>query len=85
MGPLTRTSKGNQVLLIICDKFKKLMQAIALRPIDALTIPVAFMENWVLRYGVPKAVLSDNGSKFASKFFQVGRKILGIDIYFTSY
>ena len=44
LGPLTKTKKGNRVLLVITDRFTKLTQVIPLRRIHAYAVTVAFVE-----------------------------------------
>lgn len=68
-GPLTNSIKGRRFLLAINEKFSKLTQAIPLRFIYAIYVAETCTEHWVFKYGIPGEVISDNCSKFASKFF----------------
>jgi len=69
LGPLTETKTGNIFLLIIVDRFSKLVRAIPLAGITAADISSAFCRDWVAVYGPPDTVLTDNGPQFASLFF----------------
>jgi hypothetical protein len=42
LGPLTKTKAGNQYLLVISDRFSKLVRTIPLRTITTYTVAVAF-------------------------------------------
>jgi len=86
LGPLPRTAAGNEHLLVIVDRFSKMTRAIPLQRIDAETIAAAFLDNWVAAYGPPATVLSDNGPKLRSTFFQGVCSLLGIsNRYSTTY
>ena len=78
LGPLTKTKKGHRFLVVITERFTKLMQVIPLRRIAAYTVAVAFVEGWICKYGPPKTLISDNGKQFAPKFFQAVRSLLGL-------
>ena len=70
VGPLPRSAKGNQMLLVIQDKHTKWAEFIPLRKATTQTLLKAFRENIISRYGYPKVLITDNGSQFASKIFR---------------
>jgi len=78
LGPLPRTSAGNEHLLVIVHSFSKMTRAVPLERIDAETIAAAFLDHWVAAYGPPATVLSDRGPQFQSTFFQGVYSLLGI-------
>jgi transposase InsO family protein len=84
LGPLTKTSKGYQYLLVIADRFSKLTRTIPLKTITTFEVASAFCHHWVFVYGAPRLLLSDNGTQFNSKFFQACCQILGIHQKFTT-
>ena len=84
LGPLPETAAGNRFVLFIGDRYSKVTQAVPLRTIYAHDVAHAFFKHWILPYGVPLLVLSDNGSQFAAKFFQAVCAVLGIKQLFTS-
>jgi hypothetical protein len=84
LGPLTKTIKGHQYLLVIADRFSKLVRTIPLKTITTFTVASAFCHHWVFIYGAPRLLLSDNGTQFNSKFFQACCQILGIHQKFTT-
>ena len=84
LGPLPRTSGGKEYVLLVTDRFTKLVAAVPLARITAYSVAVAFCEAWAFKYGPPATLLSDNGSQFASKLFQTVCQRFGIDNRFTS-
>jgi len=84
LGPLRKSSKGNEYLLVITDRFSKFTKTVPLRDIRARTVAKAFCDHWVFNFGPPRYVLSDNGKQFASKFFLSVCSTLRIRNLFTS-
>jgi transposase InsO family protein len=84
LGPLPKTSRGNQYVLCICDRFSKMSVAVAMPDQTASTVAREFVDRWVSLFGIPITVLTDNGPCFASKFFKVLTHILGVKHVFAS-
>ena len=84
MGELIRTPRGNKYLLVMCDRFSKLVRTRPLKRVTALAVAEAFVTHWVLVYGPPADLLSDNGSQFASRLFISICRILGVKNKFTT-
>jgi transposase InsO family protein len=84
LGPLTKTIKGHQYILVIADRFSKLVRTMPLTTITTFTVASALYHHWVFVYGAPRLLLSDNGTQFNSKFFQACCQILGIHQKFTT-
>ena len=84
LGELIRTPRGNKYLVVITDRFSKLVRTVPLKRIRASDIADAFVQHWVLVYGPPISVLADNGGQFISKFFQSVCSRLGIKNIFTT-
>lgn len=70
LGELIRTLRGHQYILIITERFPKLVRTITQKRITALTVAKAFVTYKVFVYGPPVPLLSDNSLQFTSKFFQ---------------
>ena len=68
MGPLPE-SQGNKYILLIGDQFSKWYEALALPNQEAKTVAKAFVEHWIVRFGCPVNLHSDQGSNFMSKLF----------------
>ena len=84
LGPLPKTPRGNQHILVMACRFSKLTQVVPLRTATAQTVAAAFCTNWVFKYGAPKQTLSDNGVQFASKLMVAVSQNLGVKNVFTS-
>ena len=65
VGPLPRTKRGNQYVLVICDYATRYPEAIPLRSQEAEVVAEAMVEVFS-RVGVPKEILSDKGTNFMS-------------------
>ena len=77
MGPLPE-SEGNKYILLIGDQFSKWCEAIALPNQEAKTVSRSFVEHWIVRFGCPVNLHSDQGSKFTPKLFRSLCSELGI-------
>ena len=84
LGELIRTPRGNRFLLVITDRFSKLVRTVPLSSISAESVAKAFVTHWVLIYGPPIWLLSDNGKQFTARFFQNVCRILGVENLFTT-
>lgn len=84
LGELIKTKRNNRYLLVITDRFSKLVRTVRLKKITAAAVAIAFVNHWVFVYGPPVHLLSDNGSQFTSKFFQNVCRILGVKNLFTT-
>lgn len=63
----------------MADRYTKLTKAIPNSKTNATTIARIFLEKWVANYGILSKLLSDNGPKFAEKFFMEVCSTLGVD------
>ena len=66
VGPLPRSTNGFKYLLTMMDLFSKFPAAIPLKKVDNLTVIEAMMEVFSC-YGLPKVLLTDQGSVFTSR------------------
>lgn len=67
---LLQTPLSNNFLLVITNRCSKLARTIPLKNITAALAAKAFVTNWLLAYGPPKWLLSNNGKKFTARFVQ---------------
>ena len=65
VGPLPRTTSGYKYLLTAMCLYTKFPEAIPLKKVDNLSVLNAMMEIFS-RYGMPKELLTDQGSVFTS-------------------
>jgi len=64
-------SKGGQhSVLVICDHFTRFAQAIPTRNQTARTTAEAFYSNFIIHYGIPDRIHSDQGAQFESKLIK---------------
>ena len=84
LGELIKTPRGNRYLLVMTDRYSKLTRVVPLRNIKSDTVAKAFVNHWVLAYGPPTYVLTDNGGQFAGKFFADVCRIVGAANLFTT-
>ncbi|CAM8963625.1 unnamed protein product [Rhodiola kirilowii] len=77
MGPLP-SSQGNSFILVAVDYVSKWVEAIASPSCDAKVVMKMFKKVIFPRFGVPRAVISDNGSHFKEKRFESMLKKFGI-------
>jgi hypothetical protein len=64
VGPTDVTNKGNSFILTFRDDLTKLMAAVPVRTQDAETVAREFVQNIVLKYGIPYVILTHQGAKF---------------------
>jgi hypothetical protein len=70
MGPLVRTGRGNQHVLVAIDHLTKWVEIEAVSDTTA-SRTVEFLLNRVcLRHGFPRVVLSDRGTAFTARVFE---------------
>jgi len=84
VGPLPRSQHGNQMLLVLKDRFSKWTELVPLRSATAESLRKSFRECIIARYGVPKVVITDNGVQFASRNFKGFLAEMGISQQFTA-
>jgi Integrase zinc binding domain/Integrase core domain len=84
LGPLPTTIRGNRFMFCITDRFSKMSVAVPLKEQTASVVAQTLVDRCIAVFGIPVTLLSDNGSAFASKFFGVLTKVLGVKQAFTS-
>ena len=78
LGPLPMTKNGNQFILVITCRYSKLTRSIPMSKTTAPFIATSTLNHWILPYGIPESILTDNGSQFIAEFFKTVCYILGI-------
>ena len=66
LGPLPKTKPGNRYLLVMTDRFSKLMRTTLFRTFSMTSVARAFCNHLVFAYVPPALVLTDRGQQFAS-------------------
>ena len=68
MGPITpRSFTGHSCILAATDYFSKWAEAVALREVKKENVVDFIRTHIIYRYGVPKRIISDNGTPFFNK------------------
>lgn len=69
LGPLPRTARGNEYILMIVDQFTKWVECLPLPSQTAEQTAKAFVDQFVARFGCPLQIFTDRGSNFESSLF----------------
>jgi len=83
-GPLTRSRTGNTYAFVAIDSFSKFAMTVPLRSATSDTVISALREKIFAHHGIPKIIVSDHGSQFASHKFHAFIFGLGITHIMTS-
>ena len=83
IGPLPRSRSGNRYVLVVCDYATRWPEVAPLKLIDAEHIAEELMTLFS-RVGVPREILTDQGSNFTSKLLTEVYKMLHIQPILTS-
>ena len=84
LGPLPKSHRGNRFILVITDRFTKLVRTVVLRDTKSATLAAAFLEHWVYAYGAPIYLLTDNAQNLIARFFESVCTLLGIKHFLTA-
>uniref|UniRef100_A0A3B3Q5E6 Integrase catalytic domain-containing protein n=1 Tax=Paramormyrops kingsleyae TaxID=1676925 RepID=A0A3B3Q5E6_9TELE len=77
IGPLERTHSGYRYILVVCDYATRYPEAFPLRRITAQSIAQALLQL-ISRVGIPKEIVTDQGTAFLSQTLQQVYRLLGI-------
>ena len=69
VGPLSRTQRGNQFIMTICDYATRYPEAIAMSSVEATGIAKELV-NLFSHVGVPDEILTDQGTNFMSSLLE---------------
>ncbi|KFM73878.1 Retrovirus-related Pol polyprotein from transposon 297, partial [Stegodyphus mimosarum] len=79
LGPYPRSKVNkSRYLLVIVDHFSKWLELIPLKRASAKIVVDSILNKYILKYGAPLKVISDNGPQFVSKMFEEMCAKLGI-------
>jgi hypothetical protein len=84
LGPLPKTSNGNEYILVVTEYLSRYVEAFALSNIESKTIADYFIKFIVLKHGVPQRILTDRGSNFISEFMMNFYELLDVKKLTTS-
>ena len=69
LGPLSKTPRGNTVILMLIDQFTKWIECYPLPDQSAEVVAKAIVEDFFSRFGVPREIHTDQGRNFVSNLF----------------
>jgi hypothetical protein len=78
LGPLPKTPRGNEHILMMVDQFTKWVECIPLPSQSAEVTARAAVDGFFSRFGMPFEIFSDQGRNFESKLFTEVCKVLEI-------
>ena len=71
VGPLPRTRAGHDALLVVVDKYSKMLHCVATTTkATAPQVAELFFDNIVRLHGVPTSIISDRDARFTSTFWR---------------
>ncbi|GFV61211.1 retrovirus-related Pol polyprotein from transposon 412 [Trichonephila clavipes] len=79
LGPLPRSSDGNNNILVVMVYFTKWTEAYPIPDQEASTVGEVLVQHWISRFGVPLQLHSDQGRDFDSAVCKRLCEILAID------
>ena len=77
VGPLPKTKQGHRYILVVCDYATRYLEAIALKKFTAPAVAEELIELFS-RHGVPREILTDQGTNFTSQLLQELYKMIGV-------
>lgn len=83
VGPLVRSGRGHQYILVVCDYATRFPEAF---PLTTVTAPAVLrcLVQLFSRVGVPDEIITDQGTNFTSKLLQLFHQQLGITVIKTT-
>lgn len=77
VGPLEQSARGHRFALVVVDYATRYPEAVALHNISAKSVADALFRI-ISRVGIPKEILTDQGTTFMSHTLRKIYKLLGI-------
>ncbi|KAG7579186.1 Ribonuclease H domain [Arabidopsis thaliana x Arabidopsis arenosa] len=84
IGPLHRSTRGVQYLLVLTDYFSKWIEAEAYASIKDSAVNTFIWKNIICRHGVPYEIVTDNGPQFISHEFEAFCSEWGIKVCYST-
>lgn len=67
LGLLHKTLSGSQFVLLRSHRYPKLKRAVLMSKTTVLHIASLFLDKWVIKYGTPEYIRTNNGPQFFTK------------------
>lgn len=78
VGPLPEDIYGNKYILTLQCELSKFVEGYPIQNKEAKTIAKSFVDNFILRYGIPETIVSDQGTELIATTLKEACKILQI-------
>ena len=78
LGPLDKSTRGHQYVLVIIDSFSKFVTLIPLRTKTAEEVGKALVHRYIAIFGCPNIITSDRGLEFANAVIKTISELHGI-------
>lgn len=79
VGPLDIDLEDNKYILTLQCELSKFVEAYPLRNKETVSIAKSFVNNFILRFGIPKVITTDRGTEFMSETMEQVCKLLNIE------
>lgn len=79
VGPLPTSPQEHRYLITMVDRVTRWPEAIPTVDITAATVAKSFYEHWIVRFGCPMKITTDQGRQFESQLFNALAKTLGAE------
>lgn len=76
--PSPKTKQGSPNILVIIDRYFKLTKAISTLKMTSKHVASMLEDHWHIQYGIRAYLLTDNKTRFVSKYFATVRALVGI-------
>ena len=71
LGPVTLARRSRtRNIFVISDLFTKYAVTVALKDMTAATVANAIIDEWIMKFGAPDVIHTDQGSNFNSELMQ---------------
>ena len=80
LGPVTLARKSKaRYILVMSDLFTKYAVTVALQDMTAAMVANAIIEEWIMKFGAPDVIHTDQGSNFNSELLHDNCRIFMIE------
>lgn len=79
VGPLDKDYNNYSYILTLQCELTKYVEAYPLESKDSISVARAFVQNFILRYGIPREIATDRGTEFISSTMSEVSKLLHIN------
>ena len=79
LGPLPETEAKNKYVMVVQDQFSKWVECYALPDQKSMTVADALVTNFILRFGCPHQLHTDQGINFEGHLFRDVCTLLGVN------